>query len=72
MGGALLYLLGNIGVTRAFNIPRNNAVAAAVPEGAEAAHVWERYLREWTTWNHVRTLTGILAAAVLTLALVLT
>jgi uncharacterized membrane protein len=69
IGGALVYLLGNVGVTRAFNIPRNDALAAVVPDSAEGARVWARYLVEWTLWNHVRTATGILAAVLLTLAL---
>ena len=33
------------------------------PEAADAGAVWSRYLAEWTTWNHVRAGTCLLAAA---------
>ncbi len=53
LGGAL-YTLGVVGVTAAFNIPRNDALAAAEPSSAEGAALWARYLSSWTAWNHVR------------------
>jgi uncharacterized membrane protein len=68
-GGSLLYLLGCILVTRAFNIPRNDALAALSPESAEAASLWSQYVREWTAWNHVRAAAALLAALALTVAL---
>jgi uncharacterized membrane protein len=60
-----LYLVGCIGVTIAFNVPRNNALARGEPEGAEAASVWKRYLVEWTAWNSVRTAAALAAMAAL-------
>lgn len=69
IGGCVLYLAGTILVTIAFNVPRNDALASIDPASAEAAQLWGRYLREWTTWNHVRAASGLLAAASLTLAL---
>jgi uncharacterized membrane protein len=69
LGGSLLYLLGCIGVTRAFNIPRNDALAALSPEGAEAASLWHQYVREWSAWNHVRAAAASLAALALTVTL---
>jgi uncharacterized membrane protein len=66
VAGALLYLLGTLGVTVAFNVPRNNALAAADPDAPETAELWARYLREWTAWNHVRTLAALAAAAAFT------
>ena len=62
---ALLYLIGVVGVTMAFNVPRNNALAALQPDSAEAARYWTRYLREWTTWNTIRALTSGIAMAAL-------
>lgn len=53
--GSLLYLVGTIGVTMAFNVPLNNALAAVRPETAEAASLWAYYLERWTMWNTVRT-----------------
>ena len=70
LAGAVLYLTGNIAVTIAYNVPRNDALAALDPEDPAAAEHWARYLSEWTAGNHVRTATGVAAAASLTLALV--
>ena len=60
--GGGLYLVGSIGVTMAFNVPRNDALAKVDPAGAEAADHWARYLTEWTAWNHVRTIAPLIAA----------
>src|SRR5262249_4566086 len=35
--GGLLYVVGTIGVTMAFNVPRNNALAVASPSSPESA-----------------------------------
>jgi len=69
LAGAVLYLAGNIAVTGAYNVPRNNALAALDPDDPGSAAYWQRYLREWTAANHVRTVTGLAAAALLMLAL---
>ena len=57
--GGIIYLAGAIGVTMAFNVPRNNALATVDPESAEAADLWSRYVTEWTAWNHLRTIASI-------------
>ncbi len=62
--GSLLYLIGTIGVTMAFNVPLNNALAAVRPETAEAASVWAHYLERWTRWNTVRTVASTAAMIV--------
>jgi uncharacterized membrane protein len=67
--GSLLYLVGSIGVTMAFNVPRNNALAAVAPGSAEGASLWARYVTDWTAWNHVRTGACLAAAAALAMAL---
>lgn len=67
--GGLLYLLGTLGVTIIFNVPRNDALAAVVPTSAEAAALWANYLVEWTRWNHVRTIAAFASSVTLTLAL---
>ena len=38
-------------------------------EGHEAGALWTRYLANWTVWNHVRTVTSLAAAALLTVGL---
>lgn len=60
-----LYLIGNIAVTMIFNVPLNNALAAADPASADGAAVWSRYLSTWTQWNHLRTLSCLAALALL-------
>jgi uncharacterized membrane protein len=68
LAGAALYLLGVIGTTAAYNVPRNNALATLEPASPDAAASWARYLREWTAGNHVRTVAGLAATAALALA----
>lgn len=63
MAGGFVYVLGMFAVTMIFNVPLNNALAAADPASAEAAATWTRYLRDWTSWNHVRTAACSAAAA---------
>ncbi|MBN4003777.1 anthrone oxygenase family protein [Nostoc sp. LPT] len=65
--GSLLYLIGTVLVTIAFNVPLNDALAIAKPDSTEGANLWARYLTNWTFWNHVRTIAAL--AAALTLAL---
>jgi uncharacterized membrane protein len=69
LAGSVLYLVGTFAVTRAFNIPRNDALAALDPSGPVAATYWTDYVSRWTAWNHVRTLASLAAAAALTIAL---
>ena len=69
LAGSLLYVVGVIGVTMVFNVPRNNALARVEPASAAGERTWERYVREWTAGNHVRTVAGLAAAAALTIAI---
>jgi uncharacterized membrane protein len=66
--GAGLYVFGVFVMTAAYHVPRNNRLAEMNPATGEAAEYWSRYLSEWTRWNHVRALTSLLAAAALTVA----
>jgi uncharacterized membrane protein len=67
--GGVMYLLGIVVVTIAFNVPRNDALAVLSPNASEAAALWSRFLVEWTRWNHVRTVTGIAATVLLVTSL---
>jgi uncharacterized membrane protein len=69
LAGAVLYLAGTIGMTIAFHVPRNDALAKVDPAAAGAAAHWGRYRSAWTAGNHVRTVAGLAAAAALTVAL---
>jgi len=68
LAGGVLYVLGMFGVTMIWNVPLNNALVAA--EGKpEAGAVWSIYLKQWTRWNHLRTLASTGATALFIAAL---
>jgi uncharacterized membrane protein len=46
LAGGVLYVLGMFVCTMIFNVPLNNALAAADPASAEAASLWARYLTD--------------------------
>ncbi|PAL21419.1 DUF1772 domain-containing protein [Sphingopyxis sp. GW247-27LB] len=69
LAGGLLYFAGMFVVTMLFNVPRNNALAASDPASAAGAELWARYLREWTAWNHVRTIASTTALILFVIAL---
>ena len=66
--GGALYFAGVVVVTIVCNVPRNNALAGVNPTSADGAQLWADYLTTWTAWNHVRTLTALAAASLLTTA----
>jgi len=70
LAGGLLYLVGTVLLTVAYHVPRNDALAAVDPGGADGAARWARYVPAWTAWNSVRAAAALAAAAALTLALV--
>lgn len=63
VAGALLYIVGVLGITMSINVPMNNALAAVGPDSAAGAELWARYLDRWTFWNHVRTLAPLAGLA---------
>jgi uncharacterized membrane protein len=67
--GGIVYVLGMFVVTMVCNVPLNNALAAVDPSGSEATSLWARHLREWTMWNHVRTVACAVASALFMLAI---
>ncbi|WP_394834665.1 DUF1772 domain-containing protein [Pendulispora rubella] len=66
--GCALYMV-TILVTIFYHVPRNDALAALDPASAEGMAYWKEYLVQWTTWNHVRTVAPLGAAALLAIAL---
>ncbi len=66
--GGVIFLVAVFGVTVVFNVPLNDALAAAPAGSAEQATLWQRYLDVWVMWNHVRTLGSLAAVALLALA----
>ena len=67
--GGVLYVVGMFVFTMVFNVPLNNALAAVDPASVEAAEVWARYLKDWTFWNHVRTVASALASVLFVYAI---
>lgn len=69
VAGCALYLVGCVGVTAAFHVPRNDALAALSPESMAAVAYWPRYVAGWTAGNHLRAAAGLASAALLVLSL---
>jgi uncharacterized membrane protein len=69
IAGGAIYVIGEVVVTGALNVPRNNALARVDPESEEGARVWGTYLVEWTRANHLRTVAGLAACALFAVAL---
>ncbi len=70
IAGSALYVVGTFVVTMACNVPLNERLKKIAPDAADALSVWSHYVAQWTTWNTVRSLAALGAAAALTLALV--
>jgi uncharacterized membrane protein len=71
IAGAVLPTVGLI-TTFAFNVPLNNHLDAVNPAGlsaSDAAREWQAFLTRWTAWNHVRTATGFVGAALMLIGL---
>jgi uncharacterized membrane protein len=45
------------------------ALAIAKPDSPEGANLWEKYLTDWTFWNHVQTVAALAATTLLAIAL---
>jgi uncharacterized membrane protein len=58
LAGGLVYFTGMFLCTMFCNVPLNNQLAAVDSSSPESTPVWRRYLRLWTLWNHVRTLSS--------------
>jgi len=63
LASGLFYLAGTFLVTALFNVPRNERLARLDNESPEAAAYWPLYVREWSTWNHLRTAASVASAA---------
>lgn len=63
LAGGIVYVVGMLVVTMAFNQPLNRELAAIDPASADGVEFWSRYLRGWMPWNHVRTTASTAATA---------
>lgn len=68
--GGVIYVIGMFVCTIVFNVPLNNALLAVDPASANGADVWAKFLREWTFWNHIRTIASTAAMVLFIHALV--
>lgn len=59
--GSLFYFNGTFLVTGTRNVPLNNQLEAVNAEDNGSQDVWERYLKSWTMWNHIRTASSLIA-----------
>ncbi|MCB1647303.1 MAG: DUF1772 domain-containing protein [Pseudomonadales bacterium] len=62
IAGACCYLAGTFFVTARFNVPLNKTLECVDPGAESSRQQWQSYMREWLRWNHVRTVTSLLAA----------
>jgi uncharacterized membrane protein len=63
LAAAICYGAGSLGVTAAFNVPRNERLARLDAGSSEAGEYWPIYVREWLLWNHVRTVASAVSSA---------
>lgn len=71
--GTIIYVALVFVVTIVGNVPMNERLAKLPAASSEAAEYWKTYGRNWTRWNHVRTIGSIVTSgsyffAMLTLA----
>jgi len=71
LAGAALYVFASFVSTIVFNVPMNDALAKVSGNGPEAVQLWTTYLRDWTLWNHVRTIASLLASVAFVRALMI-
>ena len=64
VAGTALYVLGAIGTTIAWNVPRNDRLATWNPS-TTSAQQWLSWLSSWEAGNHVRTVTSLAAGVLL-------
>lgn len=64
-----LYLVGAVGLTIGYHVPRNEALLLVEPSATDAVTAWRDYAAAWTAANHVRTVSALGACALLTASL---
>ena len=57
----LVYLFGMFICTVVFNVPLNNMLRDLNPHSARAEGAWLHYLKSWTKWNHLRTVSSLIS-----------
>lgn len=62
IAGALFYVVASFISTIVFNVPLNDKLATFRGNEPAAAEFWAVYLKDWTFWNHVRTIASLAAS----------
>lgn len=57
----VVYFVGMFICTLMFNVPLNNTLLKIERSSDNASIIWSRYLRVWTRWNHLRSLSSLTA-----------
>lgn len=63
LAAGILYVVGCFFVTMKLNVPMNERLARFDSASLQAAEYWPAYVREWSKWNHVRTVASLASAA---------
>ncbi len=61
----LVFFIGTTLVTIIKNVPLNNRLLHATEQ--ERDKIWQMYSKRWVFWNHVRTVSGLLAGLLLSM-----
>jgi uncharacterized membrane protein len=69
LAAGLLYIVGALGLTIAFHVPRNNALQLTDPTAPGAMDKWQHYATVWTAGNHVRTIASLASAVIYAMSL---
>jgi len=65
-----IYFVGCFMVTATKNVPMNKRLALCDTEEENPETYWLHYLKYWTAWNHIRTISSSLATMLYTLAFI--
>lgn len=60
---SLVYLLGMLVVTASKNVPLNHQLQAYKTQFDSAQTAWQHYYQHWLRWNHVRTISSLVASS---------
>lgn len=58
----IIYFIGMFACTAIFNVPLNNTLARTDIKNKNTKQVWSHYLKTWTQWNHLRTISSLITS----------
>lgn len=61
LSAGLFYAFGVFLVTGIHNVPLNSKLDRVQADDELSSEVWRLYLKVWTRWNHVRTVSAVLS-----------